>query len=288
MLREHETEFRPLEVAALRVSTSFFRAALSIYARSPHVEDGGRIVGFVERAVRSTCAEIIAGARIEGMIPSGPLAQRTPTSLQQDGEWQEEIFRRVEHAFPDLEHIGSFHHHCSFGRMPFLSERDVEGYRHTLSDPRYRHSFYLAVLLHTPVMGLAKPEESWADFFNVFLVTKEHVHLLDPRTTRLECHDEDAVAAAIDTASARPVGAHRRPAGRAALAAIVRRMTELGTIYSAALVGDFVEIRLHRGPRIRMVSPDQFDIFSGDDRVRVGAALPLEKTLEYLTREGVS
>lgn len=101
-----EPTFQPMRHATLRVSAAFFRAALRIHAESPHVEDGGRIVGFIERTAEDAWTAPLSRVRIEGVIPSGPMAQRALTSLHQDGEWQEEIFRRVERSFPSSSTSG--------------------------------------------------------------------------------------------------------------------------------------------------------------------------------------
>ncbi len=68
-------------------------------------ETGGRIIGFYHR--NKGKLEIKAC----GMIGSGPNARRTSTSFFQDGRYQEDVFRRFEAKYPDIDDWTTYYNH---------------------------------------------------------------------------------------------------------------------------------------------------------------------------------
>src|SRR4051812_28304697 len=57
------------------------------------------------------------------VLEPGPNAQRSPTYLLQDGDYQEKQFRAIEAIQPDIEHLGNWHTHHVNG-YPTLSGGD--------------------------------------------------------------------------------------------------------------------------------------------------------------------
>ena len=115
--------------------------------KRPNVEDGGRLLGFQDF---DDGRDVPTRLRIVALLPPGPRAQRSPTMLFQDGEWQDWAFSLLEGMAPDLLYLGSFHHHLSNGYDQF-SAGDLEGYRAFLAAYPQRFNAFLGVLLHRPL-----------------------------------------------------------------------------------------------------------------------------------------
>jgi len=124
-------------------------AMLRCAAARPEVEDGGRLLGFLEEAPEAAAPTRL---RIVALLPPGPRARRSATMLFQDGEWQDWVFDALERLAPDVRYLGSFHHHLSNGYDRF-SEGDVAGYRAFLADYPQRFNAFLGVLMHRPFPG---------------------------------------------------------------------------------------------------------------------------------------
>ena len=104
-------------------------------------ETGGRLVGTYE-GDSDDRLEI----RIKGIIPPGPRARRSATSLFQDGEFQEKVFREIEAEHPEVEHLGSWHTHHVNG-YPTLSSGDRETYNRTVNHELHNTQFFYALLV---------------------------------------------------------------------------------------------------------------------------------------------
>ncbi len=103
-------------------------------------ETGGRIVGELEEA------EGKIALRITGVIEPGPHAKRSPVFLQQDGEYQESVFRTIETNHPEIEHLGTWHTHHVNG-LQTLSGGDLATYRRTVDHPKHNIPFFYALLV---------------------------------------------------------------------------------------------------------------------------------------------
>lgn len=103
-------------------------------------ETGGRIIGFYEDK------DAALTLRITGIIEAGPKASRSPTSLFQDGDYQEPIFRSIESEFPAVEHLGTWHTHHVNG-LQTLSGGDITTYRKTVNHPNQHTPFFYALLV---------------------------------------------------------------------------------------------------------------------------------------------
>src|SRR6266700_6154480 len=68
-------------------------------------ETGGRLLGIYR--LNKGHLDI----KVNGILEPGPNAQRTPTFFLQDGDHQERLFRAIEAAHPDVEHLGNWHTH---------------------------------------------------------------------------------------------------------------------------------------------------------------------------------
>ena len=108
--------------------------------RHDNEETGGRVIGH--------CA-IAAGTlvvRALGVIEPGPNARRTRTSFFQDGDYQTEVFRRIESKDPSIEHLGNWHTHHMNG-YPTLSAGDVATYRRIVNHDFHNLDFFYALLV---------------------------------------------------------------------------------------------------------------------------------------------
>lgn len=126
------------------ISVTIARAALeSIFDecdRHKVDETGGKLIGIYRG--KGPNIEIT----VSGVIGPGPNAQRSNTSLFQDGDYQEQVFRRVEKKYPDVEHLGSWHTHHVNG-YPTLSGGDVTTYRNIVNHHNHNTDFFYALLV---------------------------------------------------------------------------------------------------------------------------------------------
>lgn len=108
--------------------------------RYDHDETGGRVVGhFAE-----DCGTLVV--RAAGVIEPGPNARRTSTSFFQDGDYQTDVFRRLEAKDPSIEHLGNWHTHHVNG-YPTLSAGDVATYRRIVNHHLHNLDFFYALLV---------------------------------------------------------------------------------------------------------------------------------------------
>ena len=103
-------------------------------------ETGGRVVGHF--AV--DCGTLVV--RAAGVIEPGPNARRTSTSFFQDGDYQTEVFRRLEAKDPSIEHLGNWHTHHVNG-YPKLSAGDMATYRRIVNHQLHNLDFFYALLV---------------------------------------------------------------------------------------------------------------------------------------------
>ena len=103
-------------------------------------ETGGRVIGHFALDAGSL---VVAAA---GVIEPGPNARRSPTSFFQDGDYQTEVFRRLEAKDPSIEHLGNWHTHHMNG-YPTLSSGDVETYRRIVNHQLHNLDFFYALLV---------------------------------------------------------------------------------------------------------------------------------------------
>ena len=103
-------------------------------------ETGGRVVGHF--AVDSGTLVV----RAAGVIEPGPNARRTSTSFFQDGDYQTEVFRRLEAKDPSIEHLGNWHTHHMNG-YPTLSSGDVATYHRIVNHRLHNLDFFYALLV---------------------------------------------------------------------------------------------------------------------------------------------
>ena len=103
-------------------------------------ETGGRILGTYESKHNDLALNV------NGIIEPGPNASRTASFLQQDGIYQERVFREIEEREPSVEHLGNWHTHHVNG-LPHLSGGDIETYRRTVEHHKHNMVFFYALLI---------------------------------------------------------------------------------------------------------------------------------------------
>lgn len=103
-------------------------------------ETGGRILGYYQYQNEVLNIEAC------GLIGPGPNARRSSTSFFQDGAYQEEIFRKIETEFPDIEHLGNWHTHHVNG-LDTLSSGDIVTYKKIVNHTKHNTDFFYALLV---------------------------------------------------------------------------------------------------------------------------------------------
>ena len=109
-------------------------------------ETGGRIIGTYNKKGKHYEIDVL------GIIDAGPKARRSPTSLFQDGEYQETVFRHVEKQYRDIEHLGSWHTHHVNG-LSTLSSGDRATYQKTVNHSKHNTDFFYALLVTRKTPG---------------------------------------------------------------------------------------------------------------------------------------
>ena len=103
-------------------------------------ETGGRVVGTFEEHRGKLVI------RVTGIIEAGPQARRSSVSFFQDGEYQEQVFRKIESKLPESEHLGNWHTHHVNG-LQHLSGGDIETYFRTVNHRNHHAPFFYALLV---------------------------------------------------------------------------------------------------------------------------------------------
>ncbi len=103
-------------------------------------ETGGRVVGTFEEHRGKLVI------RVTGIIEAGPHARRSSVSFFQDGEYQEQVFRKIESKLPEIEHLGNWHTHHVNG-LQHLSGGDIETYFRTVNHRNHHAPFFYALLV---------------------------------------------------------------------------------------------------------------------------------------------
>ena len=130
-----------VEIAGLALQSVFEECD-----RYDNDETGGRMVGHFALE-RNTLV-----VRARGVIEPGPNARRTRTSFFQDGDYQTEIFRRIEAEDPTIEHLGNWHTHHVNGH-PNLSGGDIATYRRIVNHELHNLDFFYALLVTARCKG---------------------------------------------------------------------------------------------------------------------------------------
>ena len=110
-------------------------------------ETGGRIIGTYKLGGNGAL-EI----NVSGIIEPGPNARRSATSFYQDGEHQARVFRDIENAHPQIEHLGNWHTHHVNG-YPTLSRGDIDTYTRIVNHDLHNLDFFYALLVVKRIVG---------------------------------------------------------------------------------------------------------------------------------------
>jgi hypothetical protein len=103
-------------------------------------ETGGRLIG----TYRKTGEHY--DVHLHGVIGPGPQAQRSAVSFFQDGDYQENVFRKIEEVHPEVEHLGNWHtHHCN--GLATLSRGDHDTYHRIVNHEKHNTDFFYALLV---------------------------------------------------------------------------------------------------------------------------------------------
>lgn len=103
-------------------------------------ETGGRVIGVYQASNGKL------DIHVTGIIEAGPQARRSAVSFFQDGEYQEQVFRKVEDRHREIEHLGNWHTHHVNG-LQHLSGGDIETYYRNVNHHNHNTSFFYALLV---------------------------------------------------------------------------------------------------------------------------------------------
>ena len=124
----------------LEIAGNLLKSVFDECDRYDREETGGRVIG----RFAVDCGTLVV--RASGVIEPGPNARRTSTSFFQDGDYQTEVFRRLEARDPSIEHLGNWHTHHVNG-YPTLSAGDVATYRRIVNHRLHNLDFFYALLV---------------------------------------------------------------------------------------------------------------------------------------------
>jgi hypothetical protein len=129
---------------AVHFSVTIAKAALeSIFDdcdRFDADETGGRLLGTYQKKDNHYEVEL------KGLLEAGPNAERSPVYFMQDGDYQEKLFRAIEEAHPEVEHLGNWHTHHVNG-LQTLSGGDKTTYTKTVNHASHNTDFFYALLV---------------------------------------------------------------------------------------------------------------------------------------------
>ena len=123
------------------VSAKALQSILDECDRYDDDETGGRILGVYRRGHDGSLH-----IDISGVIEPGPNARRSRSSFFQDGDYQAEVFRRLETQHPEIEHLGNWHTHHVNG-LPTLSGGDIATYQRIVNHKQHNLEFFYALLV---------------------------------------------------------------------------------------------------------------------------------------------
>jgi hypothetical protein len=103
-------------------------------------ETGGRLLGTYRKSGSGTDVQVM------GVLEAGPKAERSPVYFMQDGDYQEKLFRAIEEAHPEVEHLGNWHTHHVNG-LQTLSGGDKTTYTKTVNHAKHNTDFFYALLV---------------------------------------------------------------------------------------------------------------------------------------------
>jgi hypothetical protein len=140
-------------------------------------ETGGKIIGTYRQKGSHYDIDVL------GVIGPGPNAERSPTRLFQDGEYQEAVFRSIEASHPTIEHLGSWHTHHVNG-YPTLSGGDKTTYFKIVNHKKHNIEFFYALLVVHKNKGVKRRYDIKHFFFRrgddtVYEIPGSEVKLVD-------------------------------------------------------------------------------------------------------------
>ena len=131
---------RKVQTIRVEIAGEVLESVFEECDRYDHDETGGRVVGHFSGDHGTLVV------RAAGVIEPGPNARRTSASFFQDGDYQTEVFRRLEAKDHSIEHLGNWHTHHVNG-YPTLSPGDVATYRRIVNHALHNLDFFYALLV---------------------------------------------------------------------------------------------------------------------------------------------
>ena len=125
----------------ITVRTKVLQTVFDECDRYDNIENGGRILGTFKHNDDGTLQ-----IQVNGVIDAGPDARRSNASFFSDGNYQADVFRRIERSNPDVEHLGNWHTHHVNG-YPTLSSGDIATYRRIVNHKKHNLDFFYALLV---------------------------------------------------------------------------------------------------------------------------------------------
>jgi hypothetical protein len=145
-------------------------------------ETGGRILGTYRQNGSHYDVKVL------GVLEAGPNAERSPVYFLQDGDYQEKLFRAIEEAHPEIEHLGNWHTHHVNG-LQTLSGGDKTTYTKTVNHSKHNTDFFYALLVVKKNAGRNPRYEIKHFFFrrndnNIYEIPSAQVQMVDKPALR--------------------------------------------------------------------------------------------------------
>ena len=216
-------------------------------------ETGGRLIGTftdVRNALTIT---------VGGIIQPGPRARRSNTSFFQDGEYQESVFRQVERAHPQIEHLGNWHTHHVNG-FSTLSGGDVQTYQRTVNHTQHNTSFFYSLLVTAKEGARSKDRYRVKHYVlrrgdpHVYEIDRRHVEMTDASLlwpVAATTASQEAPAEAPTTMTTNVQATSSAPSQRA---------------YDAAVLRDFFgQLRAFTSPKVELYWRGPIELSDGSN-----------------------
>lgn len=207
-------------------------------------ETGGRVLGTYEKL-----NELLT-IRVSAILDPGPGARRTNTSLFQDGEYHERIFRKIERQYPSIEHLGTWHTHHVNG-FPTLSGGDISTY-HRIVNHRDHNTDFLYALLVVDRHKISRSHSSSRYSVKHYLLLRGDSNVYEIRPTDIEITDDSLTwtnSRAIADSTVSSSRAVMPPANMASNELVPKSRVE--RVYDKEMLADtYPSIRPYTSPRL--------------------------------------
>ncbi len=170
-------EVRLPRMVQLEIASSALNSVFDECDRHNRDETGGRLVGHY----KTDSGKLLV--QVRDVIGPGPNARRTSSSFFQDGDYQTDVFRKLEAQDPTIEHLGNWHTHHVNG-YPRLSQGDIATYRRIVNHELHNLDFFYALLVTRKRQGKLGLDRYAVRHYLLFRGVQE-IHEVNPSGVRI-------------------------------------------------------------------------------------------------------